>query len=257
MNAAIQIAKHLNVSHWQVVRTEEWARVWFTVIKGIGARFVSKKVVKMTAAELNGSTKQVAWAEKIRNGIIEVFPTMFEHNPELTSINECMEFLSSINSAKWWIEHRDIPASVFLAYAYRKLDKLIDGKMPIYYQRQAVKTNGVEDKSLLTPIKFGFAGKNGTPSKALIKGLQCIELHETIVDGQTQAKLVQSNQEAQNRIVLAENSEDGFSTRVTPVKNLIGGGWAARDIEIVVVKIYLENERIGGTNQAYAFERAK
>lgn len=47
MNAAVQIAKHLEVSHWQIVKIEEWSKVWFAVIVGKGARFVSKKVVKM------------------------------------------------------------------------------------------------------------------------------------------------------------------------------------------------------------------
>jgi hypothetical protein len=45
MNAAIQIAKHLKVSHWQVTRVEEWTKVLFAVVKGLGARFVSKKVM--------------------------------------------------------------------------------------------------------------------------------------------------------------------------------------------------------------------
>lgn len=43
MNAAI--AKHLNIAESAIVRVEEWAHVVFVVIRGIGARFVSKKVV--------------------------------------------------------------------------------------------------------------------------------------------------------------------------------------------------------------------
>lgn len=45
MNAAI--AQHLNVSASAIVRIEEWANVIFCVVKGLGARFVSKNVVKM------------------------------------------------------------------------------------------------------------------------------------------------------------------------------------------------------------------
>jgi hypothetical protein len=40
------IAKHLNIVESAIVRCEEWVNVLFVVAKGIGARFVSKKVVK-------------------------------------------------------------------------------------------------------------------------------------------------------------------------------------------------------------------
>lgn len=55
MNAAI--AQHLNVTESAIVKIEEWANVLFCVVKGIGARFVSKKVVKM---ELTDKQK-AAW----------------------------------------------------------------------------------------------------------------------------------------------------------------------------------------------------
>lgn len=47
MNAATQIANHLKIEVTKIKRCEEWAKVWFAVIQGKGARFVSKKVVKM------------------------------------------------------------------------------------------------------------------------------------------------------------------------------------------------------------------
>jgi len=46
-NQIAQIATSLNVSPNQIKRSEEWANVLFVVVKGLGARFVSKKVVKM------------------------------------------------------------------------------------------------------------------------------------------------------------------------------------------------------------------
>jgi dissimilatory sulfite reductase (desulfoviridin) alpha/beta subunit len=49
MNAAI--AQHLNVAESAIIRVEEWANVLFAVVKGIGARFVSKKVVKVDSIE--------------------------------------------------------------------------------------------------------------------------------------------------------------------------------------------------------------
>ena len=45
MNAAI--ATKLNVLESAIVRVEEWANVLFVVVKGLGARFVSKKVLKV------------------------------------------------------------------------------------------------------------------------------------------------------------------------------------------------------------------
>lgn len=47
MNAAIAIAKHFKINQCQIIKIEEWAKVFFAVIKGLGARFVSKRVVKM------------------------------------------------------------------------------------------------------------------------------------------------------------------------------------------------------------------
>jgi hypothetical protein len=45
MNAAI--ATKLNVLESAIIRVEEWAHVLFVVVKGLGARFVSKKVVEL------------------------------------------------------------------------------------------------------------------------------------------------------------------------------------------------------------------
>ena len=50
MNAAI--AQHLNVAESAIVRVEEWASVMFAVIKGIGARFVSKKITEVKPMDM-------------------------------------------------------------------------------------------------------------------------------------------------------------------------------------------------------------
>ena len=44
MNA--QIAQHLNIAESAILEIQEWARVLWVRVRGIGARFVSKKVVK-------------------------------------------------------------------------------------------------------------------------------------------------------------------------------------------------------------------
>ena len=48
-NQIAQIATSLNVSPNQIKRAEEWKNVLFVVVTGKGARFVSKKVLKMSS----------------------------------------------------------------------------------------------------------------------------------------------------------------------------------------------------------------
>jgi hypothetical protein len=43
--ATAAIANHLNVAASAIVEVQEWARVLWVRIKGVGARFVSKKVI--------------------------------------------------------------------------------------------------------------------------------------------------------------------------------------------------------------------
>jgi len=59
MNAAI--AQHLNILESAIVKVEEWANVLFVVAKGIGARFVSKKVAKVEKQLISG----LEYAEKL------------------------------------------------------------------------------------------------------------------------------------------------------------------------------------------------
>jgi len=46
MNTAA-IANHLNVAESAITEVQEWARVMWVRVKGLGARFVSKRVVKV------------------------------------------------------------------------------------------------------------------------------------------------------------------------------------------------------------------
>lgn len=73
MTITAAIATKLNVLESAIVKVEEWAHVMFVVVKGLGARFVSKKVTenkKMELAALEGSDKQVEWAEQIRASLL-------------------------------------------------------------------------------------------------------------------------------------------------------------------------------------------
>jgi hypothetical protein len=54
----LAIATHLNILETAIVRIEEWANVLFVVAKGLGARFVSKKIAKtMKTVTLVGKLK--------------------------------------------------------------------------------------------------------------------------------------------------------------------------------------------------------
>lgn len=47
----LAIAQHLQVSPNQIIKIEEWVNCYFVVVKGLGARFVSKKVVAIAPAQ--------------------------------------------------------------------------------------------------------------------------------------------------------------------------------------------------------------
>jgi hypothetical protein len=97
----LAIATHLNVLETAIVRIEEWSNVLFVVAKGLGARFVSKKInvgkmelfaganlrigktslaefaaiksENILLSELSGSEKQVKWANEIRDNWMSEF----------------------------------------------------------------------------------------------------------------------------------------------------------------------------------------
>ena len=60
MNAAI--AQHLNVPAASILEVQEWARVLWVRVKGLGARFVSKKVSAVEKITRSEAAKQVAKA---------------------------------------------------------------------------------------------------------------------------------------------------------------------------------------------------
>lgn len=61
------IAQHLNVTESAILEVQEWARVLWVRVRGIGARFVSKKVVKTMSSLINrsASEKQANYAQSI------------------------------------------------------------------------------------------------------------------------------------------------------------------------------------------------
>jgi len=63
MNTAI--AQHLNIAESAITRVEEWASVLFVVVRGLGARFVSKKVTVVKTLKTKKTTSasgMVSWS---------------------------------------------------------------------------------------------------------------------------------------------------------------------------------------------------
>ena len=103
MNTAA-IARHLNVVESAITRCEEWAKVLFVVVKGLGARFVSKKVVN-ELTELQGS--QVEWAASIRSNVVKAIKA--QAKKELISPEQKEALMVTVNSktdSSWWIDNR-------------------------------------------------------------------------------------------------------------------------------------------------------
>ena len=90
MNAAA-IAQHLNIAKSAIIKIEEWANVLFVVCRRIGARFVSYQIIKamneadtgLKLPELEGSEKQIAWAESIREKAVAEIFELQESNLEI------------------------------------------------------------------------------------------------------------------------------------------------------------------------------
>lgn len=124
MNTAI--AQHLNVTESAIIRVEEWANVIFAVVRGLGARFVSKKVVKMEKQNwikttkslpvLSGSEKQVKWADAIRLETLYVIQNQFKNklvdfygiSEDIASAitEEIASFTKTVNDSKFFINNR-------------------------------------------------------------------------------------------------------------------------------------------------------
>jgi hypothetical protein len=64
MNTAA-IARHLNVAANAIVEVQEWARVLWVRVRGLGARFVSKKVAKIEVTEEERQSLSYMWNDSL------------------------------------------------------------------------------------------------------------------------------------------------------------------------------------------------
>lgn len=71
--------------------------------------------VKIELAELEGSEKQIAWANKIRNEALYNLLKLYKEKGgklEQSSVDKVADMINGKTAAKWWIENRDGVSSV-------------------------------------------------------------------------------------------------------------------------------------------------
>lgn len=60
---------------------------------------------------LQGSEKQIKWAESIRNKAIEIYNVILSESANKDIVEKiCNTYIFDNDSAAWWIEHRDYVA---------------------------------------------------------------------------------------------------------------------------------------------------
>ena len=93
------------------------------------------------STKLQGSEKQVAWAEDTRKNVIAYYDEKFTHLIEVHDDDEAKmekyakakeamrETAESIDSAKWWIDHRQ-PLAIGLGGGYADISKMAIARHP-------------------------------------------------------------------------------------------------------------------------------
>lgn len=99
MNSAI--AQKLNVLESAIVRVEVWANVLFVVVKGLGARFVSKKIVEKKVMKPALESVGNRWA---KNGMDRLY---FEPSFIAKMMDISNSQARKINSEKFYFDFED------------------------------------------------------------------------------------------------------------------------------------------------------
>jgi hypothetical protein len=89
------IAQHLNIAQTAITKVESWANCLFVVAKGIGARFVSKQILK--------AEKAIDWQNDPRYGFAEEESTKNgnRENELLLGISCLIDLDTKKTSSKW------------------------------------------------------------------------------------------------------------------------------------------------------------
>ena len=127
MTTQTAIAAYLNIATDLITEIQEWATVLWVRVKGIGCRFVSKKIV---VKKMVGSEKQVTWAKEVQAKLLK---TVAEYRQELFEDSEsennlkalCLlmceqanEIITTQSDAKWFINHSHLASSDIYELGY-------------------------------------------------------------------------------------------------------------------------------------------
>jgi hypothetical protein len=133
------IATKLNVLESAIVRIEEWASVMFVVVKGLGARFVSKKVV---------AVKMEITIERIEQGV--------------KLIGADGVGIASIESKYWESEGRKIGTGIHQnKMTTNQIAELRDRISAILSQPEPSKVVFKSRKSATSSLEFDMYNSNG------------------------------------------------------------------------------------------------
>ena len=98
---------------------ESWAVSNITICDECRAAERSEKPAKKREglAALTGSEKQIAWAEKIRDQFVSGISDAMSSTSEeyIPLLNKVIDYIKSIPSASWWIDHRNFGDAANLA----------------------------------------------------------------------------------------------------------------------------------------------
>lgn len=102
-----QIAKALNVQENQIIEVREWVFVFWVKVANRRPTLVSKKVVKMSLIDnppsLEGSEKQIVWANEIRAEVIKKMEIVLKTEKQKQGLEK---ILAKKTKAAYWIDHR-------------------------------------------------------------------------------------------------------------------------------------------------------
>ena len=181
---------------------------------------------------MNGSEKQVAWANKIRDEKVSGIQGLIKKNPDISEqIERAVEYLGTKTNSKWWIDNQKNPPIAFLGYSNYK----VRGEVSLdYFSTQGEK--GI-------PCSIGVIDLSKTKNPAKIMGSIKIKT------------IYYSNGELSYQLSSKgfEEKEDEKSS-IQPLKDFLP--ISLNDTEIIAVKTFRSEDRLAGENiTAFLFKK--
>lgn len=216
----------------------------------INALETIKEVKQVVLVKLEGSEKQIKWAEKIRENKLDAIQEIAEKDPSMSEkVSQAIKWLGDNKAnSKWWIENRDNPSYAFFAYAifYGFSCYKVE-----YKSYQCSKINGeVKEEKL---VNTGVSVLDLTKFKKPVAVIDSLKIESTYNEDETITYKLSKNEET---FLKTESS------RIQPLNRLLPGGWAGSELDCVIVRTFLNwgtgDYRIGGDNiKCYVFVKIK